>query len=127
MYEVYKVGKRLLVVDDEPDVRLLVSAILKAEGFEVSEAANGPDAVKLLKEEKVDIVLLDIMMPLMDGLHTAHEIRKFSDVPIIIVSVKDDATTVSMAKKLYKVDGFIKKPFHNANLISMVKKTLGVR
>ena len=118
--------KRLLVVDDEPDVRLLVSAILKGEGFEVLEAANGPDAVALLKEDQVDLVLLDIMMPRMDGLHTAHEIRKFSDVPIIIVSVKDDATTMNMAKKLYKVSGYVKKPFHNTTLLSTVKKTLNI-
>ena len=117
--------KKILVVDDEPDVRMLISTILKSEGYDVAEAANGKDAIELLKKDgDVALVLLDIMMPRMDGLHTAHEIRKFSKVKIIVVSVKDDDTTVSMAKKLYKVEGYVKKPFHNDDLIKTVKRAV---
>ncbi|MBU0461973.1 MAG: response regulator [Nanoarchaeota archaeon] len=117
-------GKKILVVDDEPDVRTLISTILSAEKFDVVEAANGQDAIDTLKKDNVDLVLLDIMMPRMDGLHTAHEIRKFSKVPIVVVSVKDDDVTINMAKKLYGVVDYIKKPFHNTNLVISVKKAL---
>ncbi|MFQ5474339.1 MAG: response regulator [Candidatus Nanoarchaeia archaeon] len=119
--------KKILVVDDEPDVRAVIGIILKAEKFDVVEASNGLDAIALMKKDHVDLILLDIMMPRMDGLRTAHEIRKFSRTPIVVVSVKDDPTTMNMAKKLYNVEAYIKKPFHNTNLISTVKKVLKIK
>lgn len=117
----------ILIVDDEPDVRMVLREILQLAEFDVVEAEDGKDAVKAVKKGGVDLVVLDIMMPEMDGLQAAHEIRRFSEVPIIVVSVKDDATTKGMAKKLYGVDYFITKPFPNKTLVDSVKKALKIK
>ncbi|MBU0461972.1 MAG: response regulator transcription factor [Nanoarchaeota archaeon] len=117
-------ANRILIIEDDKDARLLISKILGAEKFDVVAVSNGTDAISAMKKGGIDLILLDIMMPRMDGLHTAHEIRKFSKVPIIVVSVKDDQMTKDMAKKLYKVDEYITKPFPNSQLIGSVKKAL---
>ena len=115
--------KKILIVDDEPDVRLLIRELLTGEGYEVAEAANGKEALKQAKvDPDLNLILLDVMMPEMDGLHTAHEIRKFSKIPIVFVSVKDDDVTMGMAKKLYGAKEYVKKPFDNAALLKTVKK-----
>ena len=115
----------ILIVDDEPDVRRVLSEIVKGAGWNAIEAGDGEQAIDRIKQGGIDLVILDIMMPQMDGLEAAHEMRKLSrELPIIVVTVKDDDTTKKMARKLYGVEYFITKPFPNQQLVEAVKKVL---
>ena len=117
----------ILIVDDEPDVRRVLSEIVESGGWNAIEAEDGKQAIAQIKKGGVDLVLLDIMMPKMDGLETAHEIRKLSkELPIIVVTVKDDDTTKKLVRKLYGVDYYITKPFPNQQLVDAVKKVLNI-
>ena len=80
---------RILVVDDAPQVRRVLRATLTAEGYTVSEARDGGEALELFATEPFDIILLDANMPGMDGLQACREIRGKSDVPIIMLTVRD--------------------------------------
>ena len=79
----------ILVVDDEPQIRRVMRTTLVAEGYEVSDARTGADALELIRSEKYDLVLLDVNMPGISGLETCREIRTGSDLPIIMVTVRD--------------------------------------
>jgi len=118
--------KKVLIVYDMKDVRVLMKDLLESNDYDVVEAESGKQALAVLKRDKdVKLVLLDIMMTDMDGLQTAHEIRKICNVPIIVVSVKDDDTTKKMAKKLYGIHYYITKPFPNKQLIDTIKTVVG--
>ena len=81
---------RLLITDDDPAILGLIRAILEPEGFEIAEAHNGIEAVEAVEHSDFDLIILDIMMPEMDGLEACRRIRQFSDVPIIFLSAKDE-------------------------------------
>jgi len=121
-----KLNKRILVADDEPDVRTLIRTVLKEEGFDVVEAVDGLKAINIIKKGNIDLIVLDIMMPKMDGLMAAHEIRALSGIPIIVCTAREDAMTIDMAKKLYKVEAYLTKPFRNKDLIKVVNKALKI-
>jgi DNA-binding response OmpR family regulator len=78
--------KRVLIVDDEPDTVFLLKSIIRNAGFDVLSAFSGKDAIKKCKDMNPDIVLLDLMMPEMDGWETLRYIREMADVPVIILS-----------------------------------------
>lgn len=79
-------GKTVLLVDDEEQIRELLSLYFVPEGFQVAEAANGAEALLKVQEVKPDIIILDIMMPVLDGNEVCQQIRKFSNVPIIMLT-----------------------------------------
>ena len=81
---------RILVVDDELRVRDLIKKYAKFEGYEISEASNGLQALELCRDQNFDIVIMDVMMPELDGFSACKEIRKFSNVPIIILSARGE-------------------------------------
>lgn len=82
-------ASRVLIVDDEPDIRTIVRILLSADGYDVLEAANGRQALEQLQNHTaVDLVLLDIMMPEMDGVTACQEIRKYSMAPILFLTAK---------------------------------------
>lgn len=81
---------RLLITDDDPAILGLIRAILEPEGFEIAEAHNGIEAVEAVEHSDFDLIILDIMMPEMDGLEACRRIRQFSAVPIIFLSAKDE-------------------------------------
>jgi DNA-binding response OmpR family regulator len=113
----------ILVADDEKDMIGLLSSYLKAHDYSVFSAGNGREAINVLKRENIDLVLLDIMMPLMDGLEAAKEIRTFSDVPIIILTAKgneDDRVTGLKAG----ADDYVVKPFSPKELIARIEAAL---
>jgi DNA-binding response OmpR family regulator len=83
-------AERILVVDDEPRFVRLVEANLQTEGYEVVKAKNGKQAVELAASEKPALILLDVMMPEMDGFQACERIREFSTVPIIMLTAKGD-------------------------------------
>jgi len=115
---------KVLVVDDEQHIRELVKVYLKNEGFDVIEAIDGVDALERLGEYTIDIAIVDVMMPRMDGWQLCQEIRSYSeDIPIMMVTAKGDTA--------YKVKGFqlggddyLVKPFEPLELIARVKSLL---
>jgi len=101
----------ILVVDDEPSYRLLMRSILKDAGYEVVQAENGEDALKKLKEAKIDLVICDIYMPLMDGIRFHKEVRalpEFATLPFLFVSAFDDQHTLDAVKDP-RYEGFLRK------------------
>ena len=78
----------ILIVDDDPHIRELVSVFLEREGFQTYEAIDGLDALQKINEVKVDMVILDIMMPNMDGFDVCFELRKYYDIPILMLTAK---------------------------------------
>jgi len=82
----------LMVVNDDPNIRELVRLILKKEGFEVLEASDGVDALAKLENSKVDLIVLDIMMPNMDGWEFCREARRFWDLPILMLTAKGETS-----------------------------------
>ena len=119
---------KILVVDDEA---LLVKGIrfnLKSDGYEVITGSNGQEAVELTKSESPDLVVLDVMMPIMDGLTACGKIREFSDVPIILLTAKAD----DMDKLIgfdHGADDYLTKPFNilelKARIRAMLRRTGG--
>lgn len=80
----------ILIADDEPEIRTLLRLYLENENYQIIEAENGKQALELLKKEHVDLCLLDIMMPEMDGYHVLQELRKTSNIPVMILRAKLD-------------------------------------
>ena len=114
---------KILVVDDEA---LLVKGIrfnLKSDGYEVITGSNGQEAVELTKSESPDLVVLDVMMPIMDGLTACGKIREFSDVPIILLTAKAD----DMDKLIgfdHGADDYLTKPFNILELKARIRALL---
>jgi DNA-binding response OmpR family regulator len=115
--------KRVLVVDDEPDTVMLLKQLLIQHGFNVSGASSGQEGLKKISEISPDLILLDIMMPEMDGMETLIEIRRTSRVPVIIISAMDQKGQIVKALET-GVDDYITKPFNNAEVIARVNAVL---
>lgn len=116
-------ANRILVVDDEPRFVRLVEANLQTEGFEVLKAANGQEALGLTVAEKPDLILLDVMMPEMDGFQALERIRGFSTVPIIMLTAKGDEEHKVRGLNL-GADDYVVKPFSANELIARVQAVL---
>ena len=114
---------KLLVVDDEERIRKLISKYAVFEGYEVAEAANGMQAVETAKTEKCDLLILDIMMPELDGFSAAKEIRRFSNVPIIFLSARGEEYDKIHGFEL-GVDDYVVKPFSPRELMMRVGAVL---
>src|SRR2546428_10223351 len=80
---------RILVVDDDPQIRRVLRTALVAQGYEATDARNGEEAMERLQEEKPDLIIRDVNMPRMNGLETCRAIRTTSDIPIIMLTVRD--------------------------------------
>ena len=114
---------RILAVDDEPRFLRLVEANLLTEGYEVLQAANGKLAVDMAADEKPDLILLDVMMPEMDGFQACERIREFSSVPIIMLTAKGDGEHRVRGLEL-GADDYIVKPFSANELMARVRAVL---
>ena len=117
-------SKRVLVVDDDADFTELVNIVLTHEGFEVLTASNGREALRTLFESKPDLVLLDVIMPQMDGWQTCKYIREASDVPIIILSGQSRSEDDIVRGLDHGADEYILKPISNRELAARVKAIL---
>ena len=82
--------KRLLVVDDEEKIRLVIRKYAEFEGYEIEEAENGMKAIQMCRQKDFDLIILDIMMPELDGFSTCKEIRKEKDIPVIMLSARGE-------------------------------------
>jgi DNA-binding response OmpR family regulator len=116
-------GARVLVVDDEPGVRQVVRAQLRRERFQVIEAGNGLDALSLLRRGGVDIALIDLMLPELDGLELVRRVRRESTVPIILISGRADESS-RVAGLEVGADDYIVKPFSLREMTSRVRANL---
>jgi len=116
-------AKKILVVDDEPRMVQFISMNLKLEGFDVISAENGYQALEKVTRELPDLIVLDIMMPDMDGYETLKKVRAFSTVPVIFLSVKNEAADRIKGLDL-GADDYVTKPFEPAELVSRIKAVL---
>ncbi len=117
------IGTNILIVDDEADIRNMISIYLKNEGYEVLEAADALEAFDVLKENRVDLIILDVMMPGMSGVEACMTIRQSYNMPIIFLSAKSE--------DLDKIHGlasgaedYVTKPFNPLELMARVKSQL---
>lgn len=115
--------QRILLVDDDPNISHLVRLYLEKEGFAVTEAARGDDALKSFSQETPALVLLDVMLPGMDGLQVLKEIRKTSKVPVIMLTARDETFDKVLGLEL-GADDYITKPFETKELVARVKAVL---
>lgn len=113
----------ILVVDDEEDIRELVGIYLKNEGFKVYKAADGQEALKCLDDMQIDLAILDVMMSDMDGIALCLEIRKKSNIPIIMLSAKDQDMDKVIGLSA-GADDYLAKPFNPVELVARVKAQL---
>jgi DNA-binding response OmpR family regulator len=113
----------ILVVDDDPKVRNLLSRCLTGEGFTVLEAEDEPQALDLATGTRLDLITLDINLGHGDGFEVARKVRAFSDVPIIMITGKDDVIDRVVGLEL-GADDYIIKPFHLRELVARVKSVL---
>lgn len=114
---------QIMIVDDDPHIRKLVGHFLKRESFGVIEAANGHEALRKLETEKVDLVVLDIMMPGMDGWDLCRELREHYDLPLLMLTAKGETAQKVKGFEL-GTDDYLVKPFDPPELIARVKALL---
>ena len=113
----------ILICDDEKDIVEALGIYLSAEGYQVTKAYNGQEACEKLKTEDVQLVLMDIMMPVMDGITAMNEIRKTSNVPVILLTAKSEDTDKILGLSV-GADDYITKPFNPVVMIARVKAQL---
>lgn len=116
-------GNRILVVDDEKPIVDILVFNLKKDGYEILEAYDGETALKLALEEKPDLVLLDVMLPKMDGFTVCRKIREQSNVPILMLTAREEEVDKVLGLEL-GADDYITKPFMVRELMARVKANL---
>lgn len=124
MEGVINLGKeKILIVDDEKDIRNLIEIYLKSEGYETLKAKDGEEALYLLKGNDVDLVILDVMMPKLNGIETCIKIREENELPIIMLSAKSEDIDKILGLNM-GADDYLSKPFNTLELIARVKSQL---
>ena len=113
----------VLIVDDEEDIRELVGIYLKNEGYNICKAVNGQEALQCLSDLQIDLAILDVMMADMDGIALCMEIRKKSNIPIIMLSAKDQDMDKVIGLSA-GADDYLAKPFNPVELVARVKAQL---
>ena len=113
----------ILVCDDEKDIVSAISIYLKGEGYEIETAENGRQAIDTVREKSIDLLILDIMMPVMDGIEALDAIREFSNVPVILLSAKSEDTDKVLGLGI-GADDYVTKPFNPVELLARVKSQL---
>ncbi len=122
-------GKRILIADDNKQIRMLVSATLRAGGYELIEAADGAEALEMAVSERPDLVLLDVMMPNLDGFEVLHFLRKRPECAGCKVVMLTTAASMADMQRGAKegADGYVVKPFQPADLKSVVANVLAAQ
>ena len=116
-------ARRILIADDEPDLRRMLSAYLKAEGFAPSVAADGREALERMRAETPDLVVLDVGMPGIDGLEVLRRIRADSDVPVIMLTARSEEVDRVVGLTV-GADDYVTKPFSPRELAARIKAVL---
>jgi two-component system, OmpR family, response regulator VicR len=123
-----KVAKRILCIEDEPEMIDLIRLILSRRGFKVSGAAGGTAGIKAVREQLPDLVLLDLMMPDMDGWEVYQQMKaeeSTRNIPVIVVTAKAQSIDKVLGLHIAKVDDYISKPFSPQDLMNSVEKVVG--
>ena len=119
----------ILVVDDEQEMRNLIALHLQQSGFDVVQAENGNDAIKIVRSSNIDLVLLDVMMPNKDGFQVCQELREFTSIPIVFLTALDAKDDLVKGLKLGG-DDYVVKPFTaielTARIDAILRRSLGV-
>ena len=116
-------GSSILVVDDDREIANAIDKLLTMEGYEVLKAYNGLEALDILVSNDIQLILLDVMMPKLDGLSTTLKIREKNNIPIIILSAKSEESDKVLGLSM-GADDYIAKPFSSQELIARVKSQL---
>ena len=114
---------KILVVDDEPGILNLVTSYLKAEGYDYQTAADGPSAIKAARTYQPDLIVLDIMLPGMDGIEALSQLRRESDVYVIMLTAKAEETDKVVGLSV-GADDYLTKPFSPRELMARIKAAL---
>ena len=114
---------RLLVVDDEANIRNVVREYAEFEEYEVTEAENGMEAVALCREQDFDLIIMDVMMPRLDGFSACKEIKKRKNIPVIMLSARGEEYDKLFGFEL-GIDDYVVKPFSPKELMARVKAVL---
>jgi len=111
--------KRLLVVDDEEKIRQVIRKYGEFEGYEITEAKDGMEAVKICKEKDFELIIMDVMMPELDGFSSCREIRKYKDIPVIMLSARGEEYDKIHGFEL-GIDDYVVKPFSPKELMMRI-------
>ncbi len=114
---------KILIIDDEPSILNLVSAYLRPEGFEVYTAADGPSGLKAARAYKPDLIVLDLMLPGMDGLEVLNRLRRESNVYVILLTARAEETDKIVGLSI-GADDYVTKPFSPRELVARIKAAL---
>ena len=118
--------KKILIVDDEPSVIVSVQFLMEQNGYDVMLAFSGEEAMEIINEKKVDLILLDIMLPVIDGFEVCQRVRENPDwykIKIILLTALDSDANVKKGLSL-GADAYITKPFSNIEIVDKVKELL---
>lgn len=110
---------KILIVDDEEKIRTIIKKYAEFEGYHVKEATDGMDAIRICKKEDFDLIILDVMMPELDGFSTCREIRKFKQIPVIMLSARGEEYDRIHGFEL-GIDDYVVKPFSPRELMMRV-------
>ena len=114
---------KILICDDEALIRNVIKEYLVVENYQVLEAENGIDAIEVVKNNDVDLVIMDIMMPKMDGYQAVREIKKIKDIPFIMLSARGEEFDKLVGFDM-GVDDYVTKPFSPKELVARVKAVM---
>ncbi|WP_313130930.1 response regulator transcription factor [Anaerocolumna sp.] len=115
--------QKILLVDDNKEIIYTLSKLLEFEGYEVEKAYDGMEALEIIKDNSIDLILLDVMMPRMNGLTAMMKIREHEKIPIIILSAKTEESD-KVSGLIMGADDYITKPFNTAELMARVQAQL---
>jgi CheY-like chemotaxis protein len=115
--------KRIVHIEDEVDMRYLVSTLLSRHGYEVIEATSGESGLKAIKTHRPDIVLLDLMLPGQSGKQVYAQMKaddELKDIPIVVLSAWEAESAVGISEDM--VEGYLRKPYHNRDLLAILER-----
>ncbi len=121
--------KRILCIEDEPEMIDLIKVILEKKGFEVRGAVGGKEGLEKARAEKPDLILLDLMMPEMDGWEVYRQLKsdeELKDIPVIVVTARSQSIDKILGLHIARVDDYITKPFGPSELVESIKRVLGI-
>ncbi|HOF87486.1 MAG TPA: response regulator [Armatimonadota bacterium] len=121
-------AQRILIIDDEPDIRSLLAVMLTTEGYHVDEVNGGKDGIERLSRESYDLIILDIMMPEMDGWEVCRQIKchpRAGDTPVLILTVRAQPLDRVIGLEVVQADEYVTKPFTRQHLLAVVNRLLG--
>lgn len=113
----------ILVCDDDKEIVEAIEIYLRNEGYSIYKAYNGEEAIEILQKEEIHLLIMDIMMPKLDGIHATVKIREYSSIPIIMLSAKSEDTDKILGLNI-GADDYITKPFNPLELVARVKSNL---